>query len=431
MRSIRSSGHLDKVGEADALASEEGMTGLGGAPMSRRLFASRMAVAVPTIMAGGAAAQLLGERGAAASTPGWRLEGNEDTSEQHFLGTKHAQPLRFGTSDVERVRIDSDGRLGVGTSRPEARLHVTADGERAILASARGAVGFETEGSEKLGGKMRGTALGLHGLGGDFGVYGEVQRGGFSGLYGHSAGARGRAIGGGSSKPGSFGLQVGVGGSDSFGVFSETGAPRSPAVYGLTHARHSTGLYGAALGHDSTGIFADGSVAFKTTYALWAEGRSHVNGSLTHSVSGFKIDHPLRPSSHFLTHSSVESSEMKNVYDGVATLDAVGRATVTLPRWFESLNRDFRYQLTAIGRAAPALHVASEVSRNRFEIAGGQAGMRVSWMITGVRHDAWAKANPMRVVEEKPAHKTGSYLHPELHSSSRAIQPRPLAPEIL
>jgi hypothetical protein len=104
---------------------------------------------------------------------------------------------------------------------------------------------------------------------------------------------------------------------------------------------------------------------------------------------------------------------------------------VTLPRWFESLNRDFRYQLTAIGRAAPALHVASEVSRNRFEIAGGQAGMRVSWMITGVRHDAWAKANPMRVVEEKPAHKTGSYLHPELHSSSRAIQPRPLAPEIL
>jgi hypothetical protein len=49
-------------------------------------------------------------------------------------------------------------------------------------------------------------------------------------------------------------------------------------------------------------------------------------------------------------------------------------------------------------------------------------------MITGVRRDAWAVANPLRVVEPKSAHKTGSFLHPELHSSDRAIHPRPLIP---
>lgn len=37
---------------------------------------------------------------------------------------------------------------------------------------------------------------------------------------------------------------------------------------------------------------------------------------------------------------------MKNIYDGVVTTDAQGRATVQLPDWFEALNTEFRYQLT-------------------------------------------------------------------------------------
>jgi len=48
-----------------------------------------------------------------------------------------------------------------------------------------------------------------------------------------------------------------------------------------------------------------------------------------HSVQGggsFKIDHPLDPANKFLYHSFVESPDMKNVYDGVVTLDAKGEA---------------------------------------------------------------------------------------------------------
>jgi hypothetical protein len=43
-----------------------------------------------------------------------------------------------------------------------------------------------------------------------------------------------------------------------------------------------------------------------------------------------------------------------------------------LPEYFEELNRDLCYQLSAIGAPAPGLYIAEEVSENRFKIAGGE-----------------------------------------------------------
>ena len=45
-----------------------------------------------------------------------------------------------------------------------------------------------------------------------------------------------------------------------------------------------------------------------------------------------------------MTHSFVESPDMKNIYDGVVTTDPDGNAKVQLPDWFEALNKDFRNQ---------------------------------------------------------------------------------------
>jgi hypothetical protein len=90
----------------------------------------------------------------------------------------------------------------------------------------------------------------------------------------------------------------------------------------------------------------------------------------------FAIDHPLDPQNKYLVHTCVESSEMKNIYDGDARLDKDGAAWVELPEWFEALNGDFRYQLTPIGGSAPNLHIAEEISQNRFKIAGGTEGMK-------------------------------------------------------
>ncbi len=143
-------------------------------------------------------------------------------------------------------------------------------------------------------------------------------------------------------------------------------------------------------------------------------GNVHVSGTLSKTAGSFRIDHPLDPANRYLQHSFVESPDMMNIYNGNAELDAAGEAWVELPEWFEVLNQDFRYQLTPIGAPGPNLYVAEEISGNRFRIAGGEAGMRVSWQVTGVRHDAYAQANRIAVDVEKPAGERGKYLHPEL-----------------
>jgi len=134
-----------------------------------------------------------------------------------------------------------------------------------------------------------------------------------------------------------------------------------------------------------------------------------------YGTKNFKIDHPLDPATKYLRHSCIESSEMLNIYSGVAKLNSSGEAQITLPEWFDVLNRDFRYQLTAIGASMPGLYIAEEIQDNCFKIAGGKAGKKVSWQVTGVRNDAYAKAHPLQVEEEKPAEECGYYLHPELY----------------
>jgi hypothetical protein len=105
---------------------------------------------------------------------------------------------------------------------------------------------------------------------------------------------------------------------------------------------------------------------------------------------------------------------MMNIYNGNATLDAHGEVTVELPEWFSALNRDFRYQLTPLGAASPNLYVADEIAENRFRIAGGTPGAKVSWQVTGIRHDAYAEAHRIPVEEMKPQAERGLYLVPEV-----------------
>ena len=130
------------------------------------------------------------------------------------------------------------------------------------------------------------------------------------------------------------------------------------------------------------------------------------------SAGAFRIDHPLDPAGKYLSHSFVESPDMMDVYNGNVTLDGRGIATVQLPAWFEALNRDFRYQLTPLGAPGPNLYVAEEISGNRFVIAGGPPAGRVSWQVTGIRHDAYANAHRIQVEEEKPPAEQGTFRVP-------------------
>jgi hypothetical protein len=188
----------------------------------------------------------------------------------------------------------------------------------------------------------------------------------------------------------------------------------------MGHADNGRGVEGSSLRSDINGaaVFAisrrpDYS-ANLNGYAGVFIGKVYVAGELEKGGGGFKIDHPLDPANTYLKHSFVESDTRKNVYDGTVLLDENGEATVVLPPWFERLNRDPRYQLTAIGGAAPDLHIADEIADNRFRIAGGRAGLKVCWQVTGIRHDAWARAFPLVVEEAKSAEACGAYLHPGL-----------------
>jgi len=181
-------------------------------------------------------------------------------------------------------------------------------------------------------------------------------------------------------------------GSNDYGAFGQNGDN-----YGI-------------LGGSSFGVYAVGS-----SHAGQFVGQVGIVGTLTKTSGSFKIDHPLDPAHKYLYHSFVESPDMMNIYNGNVTLNAQGESWVELPEWFEALNKDFRYQLTPIGASGPNLFIAEKISNNRFKIAGGEAGMEVSWQVTGIRQDAYANAHRIPVEEEKTGDEQGKYLHPEVH----------------
>jgi hypothetical protein len=139
-----------------------------------------------------------------------------------------------------------------------------------------------------------------------------------------------------------------------------------------------------------------------------------VNGTLSKNAGSFKIDHPLDPENKYLYHSFVESPDMMNIYNGNTVTSADGFATVVLPPYFETLNKDFRYQLTVIGTFAQAI-IAQKLQDNQFVIQTDKPGVEVSWQITGIRKDPYAQAHPIIPEVDKPGAEKGTYLHPELY----------------
>ena len=157
-----------------------------------------------------------------------------------------------------------------------------------------------------------------------------------------------------------------------------------------------------------------------------------VTTSLTKPAGSFKIDHPLDPANKYLYHSFVESPDMKNIYDGNVTTDSSGLATITLPDWFEALNKDFRYQLTVIGQFAQAI-IARKIENNQFQIRTSLPNVEVSWQVTGIRQDAFANAHRIQTEVEKAPEDRGHYLHPELFGApdtARIGYAEPVPPEL-
>jgi len=242
------------------------------------------------------------------------------------------------------------------------------------------------------GNAVRGDAFGV----GSIGVYGGSESN--SGVVGRSTSFRG------------------VEGHGQTGVYGESEGSGT----GVTG--YCTGATGnGVLGEADNGIDAKGIWGRSTNgWAGYFDGKVRVSGYLTKAGGGFVIDHPLDPANKFLYHSFVESPDMMNIYNGNVTLDAGGEAVVALPDWFGALNKEFRYQLTCIGGFAP-VYIADEVSGNRFRIAGGSSGMKVSWQVTGIRQDTYAATHPIQVEVAKAGTESGKYLHPQEFGLAREM----------
>jgi hypothetical protein len=215
-----------------------------------------------------------------------------------------------------------------------------------------------------------------------------------------------------------LGRNSGAGPAGRFETFNHSPNNDLPALIAKTYDGRGDAFEAFQFGAGRGGLFAienpaNGANALQvqtngTGWALRVSGPSifigdvKVEGTLVKDAGSFRIDHPLDPEHKYLSHSFVESPDMKNVYDGTVTLDADGRATVELPDYFGALNRDFRYQLTAIGAPGPNLYIAQGVTQNRFRIAGGRPYAHVSWQVTGVRQDPYANEHRIKVEEEKP-----------------------------
>lgn len=254
-------------------------------------------------------------------------------------------------------------------------------------------------------GETTASSRGVEGVAGDR-INGQVQDwgGDSDGVAGFTYASAGYGVYGRNFPAGTQGSL----GSPSAGVVGAAGADggQGDGVLGFTYSPDGYAVYGRS--------YAEGGKA------AWFSGDVVTVGFLTKSAGSFKIDHPLDPANKYLNHSFVESPDMMNIYNGNIVLAQNGESWVQMPDWFEALNMEFRYQLTPIGSPGPNLHVAEEMLNNRFKIAGGVSGMKVSWQVTGIRHDPYANVHRIEVEEEKPEGERGRYLHPLVYAQVQA-----------
>ena len=318
-------------------------------------------------------------------------------SSSNAIVTNYTGDLSFGTNNLTALTIKF-GKVGIGLTNPTHILQVVGSDASGGIGHFVNTVPNEDQGIGIYGACKNSYGYGYGGYfkGGKTGGYGlatVISGGNFLPYYGLTGSVRTQAANyGNGTNIGVFGYAEG--GERNYGIFgANIFYPNNISV--VTHGIRGE-VYPSSLGTNYAGYF-NGDV-------------ETVN--ISKSSSSFKIDHPLDPENKYLYHSTVESPDMMNIYNGNIILDAEGNAIIEMPDWFKPLNMSFRYQLTAIGKPGPNLYIAEEISDTRFKIAGGTVDMEVSWQVTGIRQDTYARDNRIKVEVDKPEQERGKYRHP-------------------
>lgn len=205
----------------------------------------------------------------------------------------------------------------------------------------------------------------------------------------------------------SFEGNVDIAGDITFDAFTSMDfGPSSTITAGTGGLIDITSVLTGDVTTDALTVTAAGAIGTD----LSVGGDLSVVGSISKGSGTFKIDHPLDPYNKYLYHSFVESPDMMNIYNGNITTDEEGYASVVMPEYFEALNMDFRYQLTVIGAFAQAI-VLEEIEGNQFRIQTDSPNVKVSWQVTGVRQDTYARQNRVQVEVDKEPENVGTLLY--------------------
>ncbi len=286
------------------------------------------------------------------------------------IETQDSAAIKLRTAGANALTIDSSQRVGIGTTAPSSILHLYANdptitlddsGTAATIKNASGNIYYNTSsvnrdhifqgaGTEKI----RLTGDGLLGIGTSspsekLQVEGNIRA---SGDYKIGANKVIEQVG--------TRLNIGDVSSNDY-IVDITG-------YGDT----------------SSIVLNDGFID--------VVGDFDITGALSKSSGSFKIDHPLKPETHHLVHSFVESPQADNTYSGVINLQN-GRAIIDLddefnmtPGTFLALNRELR---AFVNNADTWDLVRAKVMGSQLIIdcQNPDSNAEVSWLVIGERQD--------------------------------------------
>ncbi len=253
------------------------------------------------------------------------------------------------------------------------------------------------------------------------------------GVWGESASTSGRGV---------FGFATAATGT-TYGVWGQSASPSGRGVFGWASATsgNSYGVFGQSESVDGWGVFGRANAPIGGADGVWGDTLSinsssfgvvgsEPNGSAGHAVyavgsfaatgtKSFQMDHPLDPANYYLNHFCTEGPEPMNAYSGNVVTDANGYATIALPDYFESINRDFRYQLTVVDDGEREdfvlVKVVRKIRNNEFTIRTSAPHVEVSWEVKAIRNDRWVQKYGYQTVQEKEDEIKGKYLSPELY----------------
>lgn len=297
-------------------------------------------------------------------------------------GTGLALNYQTGNNTVMNV---VSGNVGIGTSSPDAKLHVNEVirvGEDPGYASVYGEL-LHTGGGN-------GFKINAHAGGGSWADM-HLQTNGTTKMFIESSG------------------KVGIGTTSPIRLLQVSSTGSLDAIQGWSP--DGTGVY--AVSASSYGVFGQSS----TYYAGYFSGNVHVTGSLSKGSGSFVIDHPLDPENKILRHNFVESPENLLIYRGKVELNSLGEAKVEMPEYFEALTKEDEasIHLTPVGR--PFLTGAEWNRDFTAIIVYGDPSRKVFWEVLAERDDPVIHELGRPVEEEKGGKnalcKKGELLYPK------------------